>query len=499
MAILECKGLCKSYGAEPALDRVDLSVEPGHIVGLLGPNGSGKSTLIKLANGLLTPDAGEILIDGKAPCRETKKIVSYLPERTYFADWMTALQLLAFFGDFYDDFDRDAAVQMMQRLGIQPKQQIKQMSKGTREKVQLILVMSRKAKLYLLDEPIGGRRRPCDARFHSQHHYQQLQPRGRRRHLHAPDRGRGEHPRRRGVSQPRPSAAAVVGRRAARQGGQIGGRCVSGGIQMLGKLLKQDFRATARIMLPLYAAVPVLGLFTNLITRLCENQNGFLIRAIGALVSFVFSLSLIAAVVTTVVLMILRFYRNLMTDEGYLMFTLPVSTTELIFSKLIVSIVWFLGTFAVDALGLLLSGTLGGYEDIVRFRFAFTFGAPYSMPTITQAQAGWLTVGVVVLVVLCGLALCLMTYAAMAIGQSFKKNKGLMSVVFFFVLWIGTRLLLALIFGAFYGSATSAVNTMTVLQALWTVLGCACVGALAFCAGFFFLTHGMLRKHLNLQ
>ena len=168
-------------------------------------------------------------------------------------------------------------------------------------------------------------------------------------------------------------------------------------------------------------------------------------------------------------------------------------------TKAIVSIVWFLGTFAVDALGLLLSGTIGGYEDIVRFRFAFTFGAPYSMPTITQAQAGWLTVGVVVLVVLCGLALCLMTYAAMAIGQSFKKNKGLMSVVFFFVLWIGTRLVLALIFGAFYGSASAAVNTMTVLQALWTVLGCACVGALAFCVGYFFLTHGMLRKHLNLQ
>ena len=199
---------------------------------------------------------------------------------------------------------------------------------------------------------------------------------------------------------------------------------------MLGKFLKQDFRATARIMLPLYAAVPVLGLFTNLITRLCENQNGFLIRAIGALMSFVFSLSLIAAVVTTVVLMILRFYRNLMTDEGYLMFTLPVSTTELIFSKLIVSIVWFLGTFAVDALGLLLSGMLGGFEDVVRFRFAY-LRRTYSMPIITQTQAGWLTVGVVVLVILCGLALCLMTYAAMAIGQSFKKNKGLMSVVFF--------------------------------------------------------------------
>ncbi|MFR7768693.1 MAG: hypothetical protein ACLU0Z_08965 [Oscillospiraceae bacterium] len=136
---------------------------------------------------------------------------------------------------------------------------------------------------------------------------------------------------------------------------------------MLGKLLKQDFRATARIILPVYAAVPVLGLFTGLITRLCENQNGFLIRAIGALVSFVFSLSLIAAVVTTIVLMILRFYRNLMTDEGYLMFTLPVSTTELICSKLIVSVVWFLGALAVDALGLLVTGRFGSYQNAVRF------------------------------------------------------------------------------------------------------------------------------------
>lgn len=156
MAVLTCNNLTKYFDHALALDHVNLEIQPGRIVGLLGPNGSGKSTLIKLANGLLTPDAGEILIDGKSPCRETKKIVSYLPERTYFADWMTALQLLAFFGDFYDDFDRGAAVQMMQRLGIQPKQQIKQMSKGTREKVQLILVMSRKAKLYLLDEPIGG-------------------------------------------------------------------------------------------------------------------------------------------------------------------------------------------------------------------------------------------------------------------------------------------------------------------------------------------------------
>ena len=156
MAILECKDLTKYYDRTLGLDHLSLQLEPGRIVGLLGPNGSGKTTLLKIANGLLTPSSGQLLIDGKAPGPDTRRLVSYLPERTYFADWMTALQLLDFFGDFYDDFDRAAAVQMMQRLGIQPKQQIKQMSKGTREKVQLILVMSRKAKLYLLDEPIGG-------------------------------------------------------------------------------------------------------------------------------------------------------------------------------------------------------------------------------------------------------------------------------------------------------------------------------------------------------
>ena len=129
---------------------------------------------------------------------------------------------------------------------------------------------------------------------------------------------------------------------------------------MLGKLLKQDFRATARIMLPLYAAVPVLGLFTNLITRLCENQNGFLIRAIGALVSFVFSLSLIAAVVTTVVLMILRFYRNLMTDEGYLMFTLPAGMHSLLWSKLITAALFFIFTFLAEALSVAIVVWRGG-------------------------------------------------------------------------------------------------------------------------------------------
>ena len=156
MPVLECKGLTKRFGKTTALDEVELAIEPGRIVGLLGPNGSGKTTLIKLANGLLTPDGGYIAVCGGAPGRESHSLVSYLPERTAIPTWMTARQLLDFYGDFYQDFRRDAAEEMLDHLGIQPRQAVRQMSKGTREKVQLIMVMSRAAKLYLLDEPIGG-------------------------------------------------------------------------------------------------------------------------------------------------------------------------------------------------------------------------------------------------------------------------------------------------------------------------------------------------------
>ena len=156
MPILECKQLSKSYGKAPALENVSFAIEPGRIVGLLGPNGSGKTTLIKLANGLLTPDSGEILIDGAAPGRETHAVVSYLPERTAIPIWMSAGQLMDFYQDFYRDFRRQTAEEMLRHLDIRLTQRIRQMSKGTREKVQLIMVMSRSAKLYLLDEPIGG-------------------------------------------------------------------------------------------------------------------------------------------------------------------------------------------------------------------------------------------------------------------------------------------------------------------------------------------------------
>jgi len=154
--IIECQNISKVYGSNIALLDLSLSIPRGKIVGLLGPNGSGKTTLIKLAAGLLVPNVGTILVDGKVPGPETKAVVSYLPERTYFNSWMKVNELLDFFADFYADFDKAKALDMLHRLGITPERRLKELSKGTKEKVQLILVMSRNAKLYLLDEPIAG-------------------------------------------------------------------------------------------------------------------------------------------------------------------------------------------------------------------------------------------------------------------------------------------------------------------------------------------------------
>ncbi len=154
--ILSCRGLTKQYGTTTALNSIDLDLPAGSVIGLLGPNGSGKSTFIKIAAGLLTSTSGELLIDGYRPGIKTKEIVSYLPDHDYLNDWMSVNQLIKQFEDFYADFDKDKAFDMIQRLDIKRESMLKTLSKGTREKVQLILTMSRKAKLYLLDEPIGG-------------------------------------------------------------------------------------------------------------------------------------------------------------------------------------------------------------------------------------------------------------------------------------------------------------------------------------------------------
>lgn len=154
--LLVCKNLTKKYGSVLALDGVNITLESGKIVGLLGPNGSGKTTLIKILNGLLTPTDGRVLIDGELPGTETKKVVAYLPDNIYLNTWMTVKQIVDYFKDFYADFREELAYQMLERLDISPDRKLKSLSKGNKEKVCLILTMSRNAKLYVLDEPIAG-------------------------------------------------------------------------------------------------------------------------------------------------------------------------------------------------------------------------------------------------------------------------------------------------------------------------------------------------------
>ena len=154
--LLQLHHVTKKYKKHVAIDDVTLSLPAGKIIGLLGPNGSGKTTLIKLMNGLLHPTTGDIVIDGYRPSVETKKIVSYLPDTSYLRENMKIKDALTLFEDFYNDFSREKAEHLLEDLDLNPDEQLKNLSKGNKEKVQLILVMSRQAKLYILDEPIGG-------------------------------------------------------------------------------------------------------------------------------------------------------------------------------------------------------------------------------------------------------------------------------------------------------------------------------------------------------
>ena len=154
--LLRCDRVTKTFGTTTALNNVSFTLDSGKIVGLLGPNGSGKTTLIKLINGLLTPNAGNLLIEGELPGVSTKAKVAYLPDNIYLNSWMTVKQIVEYFDDFYEDFLPERAYEMLSRLDISPDRRLKTLSKGNKEKVCLILVMSRQAKLYVLDEPIAG-------------------------------------------------------------------------------------------------------------------------------------------------------------------------------------------------------------------------------------------------------------------------------------------------------------------------------------------------------
>ena len=156
MELVKCNNLCKEFDNKKVLNDVNLTIPKGKIIGLLGKNGMGKTTLLKLINDLLTPTNGEVLINGEKPNINSKKIISYLPERTYLDKSMKVSQILTFFDEFYDNFNKDKAIKLLKDLDLDINSKVSKMSKGMQEKLQLILVMSRESELYILDEPLGG-------------------------------------------------------------------------------------------------------------------------------------------------------------------------------------------------------------------------------------------------------------------------------------------------------------------------------------------------------
>ena len=248
--ILECKNLSKKYGRKQALDNITLSLESGRIIGLLGPNGSGKTTLIKLINGLLAPTGGKLFINGNTPGVESKKIVSYLPERTYLDETQKVSEAITLFEDFYEDFDRSRAISMLEKVNIDSNARIKTLSKGTKEKVQLILVMSRRAKLYCLDEPIAG-----------------VDPAARDYILSTI------------INNYEPDSTILISTHLISdvenildevvfiKNGHIVlkiSRCIiPGGIQMLGKLFKYEWRSISKLLLPIHGFVLLFALLSR--------------------------------------------------------------------------------------------------------------------------------------------------------------------------------------------------------------------------------------------
>ena len=503
MSILECKGLSKRFGAVTALDGISFTIEPGRIVGLLGPNGSGKTTLIKLANGLLVPTAGELWINGRAPGKESHAMVSYLPERTSLPLWMTVKQLQDFYEDFYADFQRERSEEMLDRLEISAKQRMKHMSKGTREKVQLILAMSRQAKLYLLDEPIGG-----------------VDPAARDYILDTIIRNYN------------PEASVIISTHliadvekvldevlfidrgqillqssvdAIREEKGMSVDALFRGIQMLRKLLKHEFRATARVMIPLYLITVLLAVLTRATALWAEmvTFDGMLGRNFLALLSgiiiFGFVLALIATFVVAVILAILRFRSNLMADEGYVMFTLPVSTHTLVWSKLIVSAVWFLGAVVVDVLSLL--ALVANVEMFWELGRVFQEIADQWNAYYVGNGVAFLVECLLLFLVFCVVA-CLEFYTPLAIGHSFAQHKMLLSVAFFFAIQVVTQIVSGMLLFAgvpMLDSMDGWLNSLTPATAIhgfmWgSILISAIYGAILYC-----ITIRMLHRHLNLE
>ena len=473
-AILECRELTKQYQQVKALDHLNLALEPGRIVGLLGPNGSGKTTLLKTIGGILTPTSGEIQVDGTPVGLETKKLVSYLPDWNYLSDWMRVRDVIGLFKDFYADFDDRKALEMLSRLKINSKDRLKSMSKGTKEKVQLVLVMSRRARLYLLDEPIGG-----------------VDPAARDYILTTLIGNYSENATILISTHLIADVEQVLG------GTRKIGRCfVSGGIQMLGKLMKYEWKATVRIFLPLYGAILLFALITRLFWEVNSRYTPMEIPAFMS--ALLYSMLILGTFAVTVFVMIQRFYKSLLGHEGYLMFTLPVQPYQHILSKLIVAFLWIVASFLWTLLSVFFMAVSP------ELLYALQAAVHSFLSQITGI--GWQALAGVLVMLLASLAAgILMVYTASAIGHLSGRHRLLCSFAAYLGLNFAVQFLNLMVIliwaacnsGSLFGmQPLLEINTVPLgIQLIWSFSGIYVLYAVVF----FIVTNLILKRKLNLE
>lgn len=444
--ILECRGLTKNYGSFTALSNLNLSLDRGQIIGLLGPNGSGKTTLIKLINGLLVPTDGRILIDGAEPSVTTRNIVSYLPERTYLSDWMKVKEIVSYFKDFYENFDEKRAYEMLAHLQIDPNARLRTFSKGTKEKVQLILVMSRNADLYVLDEPIGG-----------------VDPAARDYILNTILTNYNEN-------------ATIL----------ISTHLITDIENILDRVL---FLQNGHIALN--ASVDDIRIEHGKSVDTLDTMD---LPNVILIVSFVFLISIwIVVPCATSILIVVRYYKSLYTDEGYLTLTLPATRGQLLFSKAFAACVWSILDLAIVIAGLAIVVII----PQVYQNSAEALNELEKALEMSPSLFFWSTVGISVVGCFGNVALY---YFSVSIGQLLSSHRVLGAVIAYFAIsTVFSVLMLIIMFAVGYDPFLGVSSDSLATTAFLSSYKASAIICILETFLFFGGTYYLLKKKTNLN
>ena len=498
--LLYLQDVSKRFGKKTALDHISLEIAPGRMVGLLGSNGSGKSTLIKLINGLLVPSSGQIFICGQAPGPKTKAIVSYLPERTYLPDTVRAKGLLSFFRDFYTDFDAAKAEEMLQKLDIDPSSPLKTLSKGTREKVQLIMVMSRRARVYILDEPIAG-----------------VDPAARDYILKTIIQDYSEDASILLSTHLIADVEQLLDDVIFLKDGQIilsssveeirdtRRLLFPGGILMLTKLISHEWKDTFKVPALLLTITVLLSAASLVYFSVADQASAGTDLNVRNFVLYIACILILSGLsMILIIYFAIRFYKNLYTDEGYLMHTLPVKPWMLIVSKLTIGTIWFylidlLLVGAITLITLIALPTMAYFspEDLLELRTMFqSYHTIFTVPSI-------LFLAIPVMIISSVFSL-LTIYASISLGQLFSSHKVLASILCY--LGLSTILSTAMMLltapttaGVFIIQSTSANPMADFASIYWSIMLISLFANLILCVPAFWICNYVMKRCLNLD